>query len=129
MMKIIIFVLLLSVASVSYADIYVLTNAKGEVISVSDNDNAVVEKGMEKKVLPGNVKELGLTRDVKDYKLIGKTFIQDNDKISARENKRIKEEARGVDMNRIYQKSLRMACEKLVEEGEKLTQVKCNELE
>ena len=95
--KIVLFVLVfvLSFAAFSRAEVYVVykTDTK-EVLSVSPEDDAVVESGYSKEILPGATSDYPLEENVQDYKMTGKRFVLNTKKISDRENEKEAGEAK-----------------------------------
>ena len=84
MKKGILFLCFMVVASVSAADVYVLFNsADKSIYTVSEGDDTVLPKGVEKVVLSGTIEQLGLSKNPTKYNYIDGEFIINNDKINA----------------------------------------------
>lgn len=117
--------LLFSLVGVCFAEVYVIVNpTTNEVISAIDKDIAVVETGYEKKILPGNLSDYGLTLHPTYYKLKNNKFIQDNEKISAEENSKT-EAKEYLEEKKLVDKKLQdMAIDALKEDGITLKHIK-----
>ena len=82
-----VFILVLLAAVMVHADVYVLLDSSSkEVKSVSDEDDAVLEVGWEKQVLPGKKADYPFIYKSKYYKMNGKKFVVNTKKISDEEN-------------------------------------------
>lgn len=125
---IIVLLLIWLMVAPSFAEVYVLIDKDNNVLSAIEADMAVVKDGMTKVVLPGKIKDYGLTKHPTYYKLIDNDFIQNNEKVSEDANREKQREERRQDMIKIDKKMQRMACDKLVEEGVTL-KLKCDDLE
>ena len=111
------------------ADVYVLVDKDGNVLSAIEKDVAVVGTGMTKVVLPGSLKEYGLTLQPTYYKLVDKTFIQNNAKISAEAVEKETSSTRAAEISMVEKRAQKLACEQLVAEGVKFEVIKCEEFE
>ena len=121
-------VLLFLMCGVCNADVFVLYDSETlEVKSAINKDIALQEEGWGKAVLPGKLKDYGLTKHSQYYLFTDGNFVQDNDKISKKENKKQKNKKIASDMELIRNKSFKTACEALEAEGTKFTAIKCSD--
>lgn len=118
------FLALVFLSTPAFADVYVLINDKKEVLSISDQDDAVVEVGIEKVVLPGKIDDYGLILSPNYYKLNGKKFIQNNKKISDEENRINKLFKKQEEIELIDKKAKLLAMQELEKEGKTFQEVK-----
>lgn len=129
MLRIFICVLILGLfAGASYADVYVIYDPETrEVVSAINKDNAVLEEGLEKAVLPGKLKDYGLKKHPTYYKFIDGDFIQNNDKISEENYKMDKQGEEILDMLLINSRIIKIACESLEADGVNFKTIKCSD--
>lgn len=118
------FLALVFLSTPAFADVYVLINDKKEVLSISDQDDAVVEVGIEKVVLPGKIDDYGLILSPNYYKLNGKKFVQNNKKISDEENRINKLFKKQEEIELIEKKAKLLAMQELEKEGKTFEEVK-----
>ena len=123
-MKHFLFLALVFLSTPAFADVYVLINDKKEVLSISDQDDAVVEVGIEKVVLPGKIDDYGLILSPNYYKLNGKKFVQNNKKISDEENRINKLFKKQEEIELIDKKAKLLAMQELEKEGKTFQEVK-----
>lgn len=123
-MKLFLFLALVFLSTPAFADVYVLINDKKEVLSISDQDDAVVEVGIEKVVLPGKIDDYGLILSPNYYKLNGKKFVQNNKKISDEENRINKLFKKQEEIELIEKKAKLLAMQELEKEGKTFQEVK-----
>lgn len=123
-MKHFLFLALVCLSTPAFADVYVLINDKKEVLSISDKDDAVVEVGMEKVVIPGKIDDYGLILSPNYYKLSGKKFVQNNKKISDEENRINKYFKKQEEIELIEKKAKLLAMQELEKEGKTFQEVK-----
>ena len=110
------------------ADVYVLLDSDTkEVKSVSDEDDAVLEVGWEKKVLPGKRSDYPLFYKSKYYKMTGKKFVVNTKKISDEENVKNKKKDNQNDLAVIKARIYKDTCEKMVSEGYEFKEIKCSD--
>jgi hypothetical protein len=122
-------VFVLVCTGIANAEVYVLTNSKGEILSAIEKDVAVVEDGMIRTVLPGKLNDYGLTRHPTYYKLVGKDLVQNNEKISTEANAKQESDAKSIELSMVEKKMRLMACLKLQEEGVVFKKIKCEDFE
>jgi len=83
--------ILVTQASLSYADIYVIyNNETGEVYTISEKDDTVIPEGYSKEVLQGGFSNYDFQYNPTYYKFKSKKFIVNTKKISDEE--KIKQE-------------------------------------
>lgn len=110
-----------------HADVFVLYDTDTfEVKSAINKDQAVNEPGWEKVVLPGKLKDYGLTKHPQYYKFVDGSFIQDNEKISKQANDKKKGQDYSAEIQQINSRILKDACELLESEGVKFKEIDCN---
>ena len=130
MKRFIIAVILMFVPMMVNAEVYVLYDpVTNEIKSAIHKDDAVLEPGWEKVILPGKLKDYGLTKHPKYYKFIDGDFIQDNDKITKENEGKKKQNDYSDEMLMISNKILKDACEALEAEGVKFKEIKCSDFE
>lgn len=119
-------ILLLLFATSANADVYLIINNKDEVLSAQNTDDAVVEEGQKKFILPGKIEDYDLQYPANFYKLKNKRLVVNTEKITEEES--IMEHTRKYreDMVLIQNRIMKDACDALVNEGIKLTVVKCD---
>ena len=131
-MKILISVFLLMgiLVAKSYGDVYILYDKKTkEIKSAIESDSAVIQEGWEKRVLPGKLKDYGLTKHPTYYKLTDGNFIENNAKVSAEANAKEEGQAQVTEMQIIQRKAMQTACEALEADGVKFKTLKCSDFE
>jgi hypothetical protein len=123
-------IILLLTVGYCFAEVYVLYDKETkEVKSAINKDIAVVEKGWEKAVLTGKLKDYGLTKHPQYYKFIDGSFVQDNEKISKEVNDANESIKKQKEMEKINIRAKRNACLELESEGVKFKQIKCSDFE
>lgn len=65
------------------ADVYVATSKTGEIYSLSSYKDAVLPSGYTVVKVPGDINQLGLSRDVSFYKFENGKFVIDAKKVKA----------------------------------------------
>ena len=124
---IILILVLFCAVMMASADVYVLLDSSTkEVKSVSDEDDAVLEVGWEKVVLPGKRSEYPLFYKEKYYKMTGKKFIVNTKKISDEENLKDKKKDKVDDLDAIKARIYKDACEKMELENYNFKEIKCD---
>ena len=127
-MRLFIIILILSITTISFGDVYILTDSvTKEVKSVSDQDDAVMEKDWEKTILPGNKKDYPLIYQAKYYKMNGKKFVVNTSKISDEENAKEKKTKKKDEMDLIINKAYKTACEALELENVNFKEINCSD--
>lgn len=119
MFKVVVFIVFLLSCSVGLSDVYVMVNeATEEVVDISDRDDAVVQPGMKKVVLPGMIlKDMGLLYSPTEYKIKGNKLVANTQKISDNEVKK-EQHAELVAEKLLIQKELQnIAIKALKEKG------------
>lgn len=82
-------ILFLLLPTIVFADVYVVYNpSNDEVYSLSNQDDAVVPSGYEKKTVKGNVEDYYAQSDAKDFKFKGNKIILNAKKITDREKQK-----------------------------------------
>lgn len=105
-----------------YSKSYLLVDkATNEVKSLSNEDDAQLEKGWEKIILPQDFADIELTAPASDYKYKNKKLILNIKKISDREIdreiKREKAEKKNKEDKLINERIRKIALQQLIEEG------------
>lgn len=103
-----------SVYSGSYLLVDKTTN---EVKSLSPIDDAQLEEGWEKIILPQDFADIELTAPASDYKYKNKRLILNIKKISDREIEKEKAEKKGKEEKLIWERMCKIARDQLVVEG------------
>lgn len=108
----------LLICNIANADIYVLINSTTkEVRDISPLNDAVVEAGYEKIVLPGNLSDYEFTDDVHNYFYKNKKFVKNLDKIDKQEQEKAKDIEKAQEEKLIQDKVRQMAIDELKKEG------------
>ena len=81
------------------ADVYIIyKTSTNEVVSIQDDDSAVLESGYTKKVIKGkSVADYGLEYNPLYYKYVDGKFVANSAKISAEENEKIINEEKNAE--------------------------------
>lgn len=98
-MRIIFFlVLMCGITQAALADVYVIYNTSTkEVMSVQDDDSAVLETGFTKKIIEGKtIANFQFDSSVTDYKIVNDKFVLNVKKLSDRENAKADGEAKEI---------------------------------
>lgn len=104
----------ISFVGICSADLYVLyDSATLEIKSAIKKDDAVLEPGWTKVILPGKLKDYGLTKHPRYYKFIDGEFIQNNEMINKEVNDLEEAQNYSDEITLIQKRSLRLACEDL----------------
>jgi len=108
-----------------YADVYVLIETETRnVLDLSPRNDAVIQEGQEKIIIPGIISDYPLLGDIQDYKFINNRFVLNTEKVNEKSleisnyNKRVEE------LKIIRDKSDLMAKKELEKEGIIFKQVK-----
>lgn len=104
-------------------------NNTSEIISFSDQDDAVLESGQTKVILAEDYSDIILTADATDYKYQNGQFVKNIQKISDRaiaENAKID---RNDDIQIIKSRMMKIACEQLIAENVNLKKIKCSDFD
>ena len=110
------------------ADVYVLYDKSSkEVKSVSNEDDAVLEAGWEKTVLPGEISDYPLIYQPKYYKMNGNKFVVNTKKISDEELEKGKKKDKSEDLDAIKARMYKDTCEKMELENYNFKEIKCSD--
>lgn len=91
-----------------------------EVLSVQDDDSAVLENGCTKEVLSGTVADYPLEYNPLFYKFVNKKFVADTKKISDLENAKLQAQEMAKEKKLIESKLQDVAIDSLRAEGKTL---------
>lgn len=127
-MKILIILFILFFAVPCSAEVYVTYDKQTkEIFDISEQDDAVVPEGYEKKVLKGSKDQIPDMYEAKYYKLAGNKVVLNNKKLNT-DMKRQKEETEKLrEEYKVMRMMQKMACEQLKASGEKLKHISCDE--
>ena len=117
-----VFLIILALATLvfcmaSWADVYVIHDEKtGDIYTISEKDDTVVQKKMSKTTLPGGLGNYEFADHPTNYKYIDGKFIVNIDKINKAENARKERESKMVLEERIKNKMRELAIKELEKE-------------
>ena len=118
MKKLLILLSFLMIANLSYAQSYLIVDKNTtEIISLSPSDDAQLETGWEKIILPQNFNDIELTTSVNDYKYKNGKFILNIKKISDKEIEKEKFVKLQKERKLITERMHKIARDQLIEEG------------
>ena len=119
----------LSFGNTANASVYVVYDkATKEVKSVSDQDDAVLEQGWDKEILPGDVKQYELVYPSQFYKLVNKKFIANIKKLSDESNREQAQISRLEEMDLIKAHIYKVACEEMLSNDPNIfKEIKCED--
>jgi hypothetical protein len=121
MKKIIFILVFMFICSLTNAEVYVLFNkSTSEIKDMSPENDAVVEKGYEKIILPGKISDYELQCHASYYKYKDKKFILNVKKISDEELAKQQQEERATEEKLIQDRITQIAVEELKKEGKVL---------
>ncbi len=127
---IVLFAIFIFLALPAFAEVYVLVDdSTGSVVSVSPEDDAVLQDGQSKVILKRDYETLILNRNPQDYKYINGKFIEDIKKISDRENANIVSSEKKLEKDMVIKKAMKMACDKLIADGVTFKHISCSDFE
>ena len=134
MKKIILALLILSVATIASADFRVVYDKSSkEVLFVVDKGDIVIstedKDKLETEVMSGKISDYDLQESYENYKMVNGKFIINVQKISDKENKKNDDKKGADDMKLIRNKAYKIACDALVADGVNLTKIKCSDFE
>ena len=114
---------------VAFAEVFIIYNkATKEVLSISDQDDAVYDETIyEKRVDGGDIKDLDLDASPRDYKVVGKKLVKDINKISEREASAENSREKTLEEQLIDEKAKYIACKQLESEGVIFKHIKCDD--
>ena len=113
-----------------FGETYLLVDkATNEIKSMSPRNDAQLESGQEKIILPENWEVYPLTDKPSNYKYKDGKFIKNIEKISNKEIKKAKYEKKNKELKKIEQRSLLSAMKELEAEGVKFDELKYSDFE
>lgn len=122
------FIFLLLFSTNVMADVYIVSNSSTkEVLSLSDQADAVVPSGHEVTIIKGEAKDYLATAMAHEYKLSGKKLVVNVDKLTKREKALKEAEDKSNEIKLVENKAKRKACEDLVASGAVLKHIKCED--
>ncbi len=114
----------------AYSDVYlVVDKSTREIISISSKDDAVVESGKEKIVLPGERRDIELQHDIQYYKYDNGRFVLNVKKMTDDEKKADDFNKKVSEIAAVENRALKIACEQLVAESKQFDIIKCSDFE
>jgi hypothetical protein len=121
MRKILFVICFLSIFSIANAEVYLLVNTKtSEIKDISPENDAVVEVGYEKIILPGRVSDYPLQYHASYYKYQNKKFVVNIKKISDEEIAKQEQEAKQAEEKLIQEEIRAQAIKALKDKGVEL---------
>lgn len=107
-----------------FADVYVVYDKDTkEIKSVSNYDDAQLDQGWKKKVIPGKVENYSLSQPLFFYRLENDIFVLDTDKVTAAQDAEKDAKKKAKEMQKIQQRALKNAMKELEGEGVQFEQV------
>lgn len=117
--------LILSITNICHAKTYVIVNKETkDIISVSPEDDALLEEGNKKIIIEDKFKEIKLSDPLKYYKLIDGKFVKDYDKVSEDEAKKLKSVERDLEEKELLKRMKSVAFDELVKDGYEFKHIK-----
>lgn len=126
--KLLILLAFLMVCNVCFGEVYLLINSETkEVVSMSPEDDAVMEKGQEKVILPGELIDYPIQYHPIYYFYKNGRFVTNIEKLSE-EAIRQEQEAKRIEEEKLIEKKIReLAIKELEKEGYEFEYIKKGE--
>jgi len=118
------FLLFTGVAESAYV---VYDNNTKEIISISPENDAVLETGQKKVMIQDKFKDIKLTAQPTDYKFIDGKFVKDFKKISDRAIANQQSKEKMLEIRKVQRKARKIACKKLEAEGTVFSYINCDD--